>query len=156
MPKAKLLEMPSHRLGRSSAADHKGTPAERRGVWLGFLQQQLAKVMGEADHGQIDPGEPLFNKGLDSLMTLELMVLLENNLGITLTEVLVFEHPTIEDLVRYFLSLLFEEQASPAASATPAPSPVIPEAVDPAWQEQLQTATELSDEELLSQLQGDA
>jgi acyl carrier protein len=129
-------------------------PAERRAVLQGFVQQQLAKVMGVADPGQIDPGEPLFNMGLDSLMALELMVLLEKNLGITLTEALVFEHPTIEDLVLYFLSVLFEQQASPAAVATPAPSPVIAEAADPAWEEQLQAVRELSDEELLSQLQG--
>jgi len=76
------------------------TPAaERRLVLQGFVQQQLAKVMGVGDPDQIDPGEPLFNMGLDSLMALELMVLLEKNLGITLTESLVFEHPTIEDLV---------------------------------------------------------
>ena len=129
-------------------------PAERRAVLQGFVQKQLAKVMGVADPGQIDPGEPLFNMGLDSLMALELMVLLEKNLGITLTEALVFEHPTIEDLVRYFLSVLFEEQASPAALATPAPSLVIPEAVDPAWEEQLQAVTELDEDELLKQLQG--
>ena len=59
-------------------------PAERRAVLQGFVQQQLAKVMGVGDPGQIDPGEPLFNMGLDSLMALELMVLLEKNLGITI------------------------------------------------------------------------
>ena len=41
-----------------------------------FVREQLAKVMGLADADQIDPGEPLFNMGLDSLMALELMVLL--------------------------------------------------------------------------------
>ena len=76
--------------------------------------------MGVADPDQIDPGEPLFNMGLDSLMALELVVLLEKNLGITLTEALVFEHPTIEDLVTYFLSVLFPEQAAaPSAVVVP-------------------------------------
>lgn len=90
------------------------TPAaERPRLLQGFVQQQLAKVMGVSDPDQIDPGEPLFNLGLDSLMALELMVLLEKNLGITLTESLVFEHPTVDDLVRYFLrDVLFPEDAA--------------------------------------------
>jgi len=127
--------------------------AERRSLLQGFVQQQLAKVMGVADPDQIDPGEPLFNMGLDSLMALELMVLLEKNLGFTLTEALVFEHPTIEDLVAYFLSVLFPEQAAaPAAAVTPAP--VVPESADQAWDEQLQAVAELDEDELLRQLQG--
>ena len=48
-----------------------------------------------ADLDQIDPGEPLSNMGFESLMALELMVLLEKNLGITLMEAFVFERPTI-------------------------------------------------------------
>jgi acyl carrier protein len=85
-------------------------PLERQAVLVGFVQQQLAKVMGLGDPQQIDPGEPLFNMGLDSLMALELTVLLEKNLGVHLTESLVFEHPTVDDLVRYFLrDVLFPE-----------------------------------------------
>jgi acyl carrier protein len=140
------------------------TPAaERPRLLQGFVQQQLAKVMGVSDPDQIDPGEPLFNLGLDSLMALELMVLLEKNLGITLTESLVFEHPTIEELVRYFLGVLFPAQASaspaaaaaPVAAASPAPPPADPSA-DAAWSEQLQQVAALSDDELLRQLRGEA
>ncbi|MBM5798417.1 MAG: KR domain-containing protein, partial [Cyanobacteria bacterium K_Offshore_0m_m2_072] len=92
-------------------------PLERQAVLMRFVQQQLAKVMGLGDPQQIDPTEPLFNMGLDSLMALELTVLLETNLGVRLTESLVFEHPTVDDLVRYFLrDVLFLEEAT----ATPA------------------------------------
>jgi hypothetical protein len=95
-------------------------------------------------------------------MALELMVLLEKNLGITLTESLVFEHPTIEELVRYFLGVLFPAQASaspaaaaaPVAAASPAPSPADPSA-DAAWSDQLQQVAALSDDELLRQLRGE-
>jgi acyl carrier protein len=126
------------------------------------VQQQLAKVMGVSDPDQIDPGEPLFNLGLDSLMALELMVLLEKNLGITLTESLVFEHPTIEELVRYFLGVLFPAQtgAGPAAAAAPVAASPAPPSADPsadaAWSEQLQQVAALSDDELLRQLRGEA
>jgi NADPH:quinone reductase-like Zn-dependent oxidoreductase/acyl carrier protein len=138
------------------------TPAaERPRLLQGFVQQQLAKVMGVSDPDQIDPGEPLFNLGLDSLMALELMVLLEKNLGITLTESLVFEHPTIEELVRYFLGVLFPAQtgAGPAAAAPVAAAPAPPSAdpsADAAWSEQLQQVAALSDDELLRQLRGEA
>ena len=128
-------------------------PEQRRSLLQGFVQQQLAKVMGVADPDQIDPGEPLFNMGLDSLMALELMVLLEKNLGITLTEALVFEHPTIEDLVAYFLSELFPEQAAAPAAAVVL-SPAVDESSDQAWDEQLQAVAELDEDELLRQLQG--
>jgi len=84
---------------------------------VGVVQQKLAKVMGLGDPQQIDPTEPLFNMGLDSLMALELTVLLEKNLGVRLTESLVFEHPTVDDLVRYFLrDVLFPEQELISAS----------------------------------------
>jgi len=127
-------------------------PAERPSLLQRFVQQQLAKVMGVADPGQIDPGEPLFNMGLDSLMALELMVLLEKNLGITLTEALVFEHPTIEDLVLYFLSVLFPEPGSAVAPTAAVPRVVAQEA-DVDWEQQLQAVVELDDDELLRQLQ---
>ncbi len=135
------------------------TPAaERRLMLQGFVQQQLAKVMGVGDPDLIDPGEPLFNMGLDSLMALELMVLLEKNLGITLTESLVFEHPTIEDLVGYFLSVLFPaEAAASPTQRTPQRPPTLPSLEAPTesdWADQVQEVASLSSEELLRQLRG--
>lgn len=134
--------------------------AERRLVLQGFVQQQLAKVMGVSDPDQIDPGEPLFNMGLDSLMALELMVLLEKNLGITLTESLVFEHPTIEELVGYFLGVLFPSDSAASGSskraASPPPLPMLstPQATESDWSGQVQEVTALSTDELLRQLRG--
>jgi acyl carrier protein len=94
------------------------------------VQQQLAKVMGVGDAQQIDPGEPLFNMGLDSLMALELTVLLEKNLGVRLTESLVFEHPTVDDLVRYFLGeVLFPEATAPDTTSGVSDAPKQPSAV---------------------------
>jgi acyl carrier protein len=98
-------------------------PLERQTVLVGFVQQQLAKVMGLGDPQQIDPGEPLFNMGLDSLMALELTVLLEKNLGVRLTESLVFEHPTVDDLVRYFLRDVLFPETEPEAEPDPALNP---------------------------------
>lgn len=137
-----------------------GTPAaERPRLLRRFVQEQLAKVMGMGDADQIDPGEPLFNLGLDSLMALELMVLLETNLGITLTESLVFEHPTIDDLTAYFLSLLFppEPAGVSTVAAAPPPAAAAPQTTtdsDPAWAERVAQVSSLDDDDLLRQLRG--
>ncbi|MEB3235544.1 MAG: SDR family NAD(P)-dependent oxidoreductase, partial [Cyanobacteriota bacterium] len=151
-------------------------PLERQAVLVGFVQQQLANVMGLGDPQQIDPTEPLFNMGLDSLMALELTVLLEKNLGVRLTESLVFEHPTVDDLVRYFLrDVLFPDQQAdspaasvgagassssegapeqrpsstsptPAASTTPAPTD---------WDQQVADVAAMDTADLLKQLRGE-
>jgi acyl carrier protein len=138
-------------------------PLERQAVLVGFVQQQLAKVMGLGDPQQIDPGEPLFNMGLDSLMALELTVLLEKNLGVRLTESLVFEHPTVDDLVRHFLrDVLFPEDtttssatpSTPAAPSQPGGAPsTTPAPTD--WDQQVADVAAMDTADLLRQLRGE-
>jgi len=131
------------------------TPAaERPQLLQAFVREQLAKVMGLADADQIDASEPLFNMGLDSLMALELMVLLEQHLGIRLTEALVFEHPTIEALVRFFLAELFPQQQGGVPSHPPEPGPKPVASLDGSadWQRQLAAVAELDEQALLRQL----
>jgi len=133
---------------------------ERHSCLVAFVQQQLAKVMGVGDPQQIDPSEPLFNIGLDSLMALELTVLLENNLGLRLTESLVFEHPTVDDLVHYFLAEVLFPDGAPAASP---PEPELervvagaePAETSPAWDQQVADVAALDTADLLRQLRGD-
>jgi acyl transferase domain-containing protein/acyl carrier protein/NADP-dependent 3-hydroxy acid dehydrogenase YdfG len=131
----------------------RGTPLlERHSCLVAFVQQQLAKVMGVGDPQQIDPSEPLFNMGLDSLMALELTVLLETNLGVRLTESLVFEHPTVDDLVHYFLAeVLFPEGRAPE----PQPPQPEPQQPTPAWDQQVADVAALDTADLLRQLRGD-
>jgi acyl carrier protein len=123
---------------------------ERHSCLVAFVQQQLAKVMGVGDPQQIDPSEPLFNMGLDSLMALELTVLLETSLGVRLTESLVFEHPTVDDLVLYFLAeVLFPEGRAPE------PQTPEPQQASPAWDQQVADVAALDTADLLRQLRGD-
>ncbi len=147
-------------------------PAERPGRLQEFVQQQLAKVMGMDDPAQIDPSEPLFNIDLDSLMALELMVLLEKNLGIILSESLVFEHPTIEELGSYFHAELFPitteaesarsapvggapEKSGHANSSLPEPTPSENAAATMhAGSNQAQQSARLNSEALLRELRG--
>ena len=130
--------------------------AERRSLLQGFVQQQLAKVMGVADPDQIDPSEPLFNMGLDSLMALELMVLLEKNLGITLTEALVFEHPTIDDLSRHFILTLFGDTQEKTSSGSHVERKAgwQEQHADQDWDDKTKLVSELGDDEILGIFRG--
>jgi len=124
-------------------------PLERQMLLQEFLLQQLAKVMGAADPTQLNPSEPLFHIGLDSLMAMELTVLLEQNLGVRLTESLVFERPTVNDLTLYFMGVLFPREA---AAQAPEASQVQLETQD--WGEQLNELAELSTDDVLRLLRG--
>ncbi len=124
--------------------------AERPEVLRRFVREQLAKVMGLADADEIDTGEPLFNLGLDSLMALELMVLLEQNLGIRLTEALVFEHPTIDALVVHFLRELFPADVADAAR----PQAPALNVAQGDWDAQVSEVASQNDDALLKLLQG--
>ena len=141
---------------------HDTPPLERHSRLVGFVRLQLAKVMGLADPDQIDPTEPLFNMGLDSLMALELTVLLENNLGVRLTESLVFEHPPVDDLVHHFLrDVLFPDDSQPGGSSAPAQDPLAAGATQagaeaaPAWDQQVADVAALDTADLLKQLRGE-
>ena len=136
---------------------HDTPPLERHSRLVGFVRLQLAKVMGLADPEQIDPTEPLFNMGLDSLMALELTVLLENNLGVRLTESLVFEHPTVDDLVHHFLrEVLFPDDTPPGVPSAPAQA-TYPAGAEPApaWDQQVADVAALDTADLLKQLRGE-
>lgn len=125
---------------------------ERRAVLRTFVQQQLAKVMGLAKADQIDASEPLFNMGLDSLMALEFNVLLEKNLGVSLSESLVFEKPTVDDLVDHFLvevQLLVEPSVQPTVA-----NPLEPSTTSQDWEQKLTEIAAMPVDDLVRQLRG--
>lgn len=130
------------------------TPAmERQAVLRRFVQEQLAKVLGLADVEQVDASEPLFNMGLDSLMALEFNVLLEKNLGVSLSESLVFEKPTVDDLVEHFLvEVLFLTDPSPQPSP---PDSLETSASNFAWDQRLEAVAAMPVEDLVRQLRGE-
>ena len=125
---------------------------ERRAVLRTFVQQQLAKVMGLGEADQIDASEPLFNMGLDSLMALEFNGLLEKNLGVSLSESLVFEKPTVDDLVDHFLVevlLLVEPSVQPSVT-----NPLEPSTTNQDWEQKLTEIAAMPVEDLVRQLRG--
>jgi NADPH:quinone reductase-like Zn-dependent oxidoreductase/acyl carrier protein len=76
-------------------------PGRQRRILLeDHLREQVARVLRLAA-SRIPTNKPLKNLGMDSLMALELRNRLEATLGLTLSATMIFNYPTIEELVRY-------------------------------------------------------
>lgn len=75
-------------------------PEQRRAVFETYLIQQLAQILKLAP-SRLEPDKPLGSWGLDSLMALELRNRLEAALDLTLSATLVWNYPTVNDLIGY-------------------------------------------------------
>ena len=104
------------------------------------IAQTVAEVvttyMATLTSERIDQDRPLFDAGLDSLGTLELIELLEQRFSLQVPPTLLYDHPTIRELAAYFGHLSRCALAAvggsrhlaggPRAEYRPAPSPVRP------------------------------
>lgn len=103
------------------------TARERRERLEAFVREQTALVL-RLPVSRIDPRKPLRTLGFDSLMTLELRNRLEAGLGVSLSATLVWNYPTIADIVPH----LAEKLGLSFATADPVPEPAGPEAAEAA------------------------
>ncbi|AOX04464.1 hypothetical protein BJP34_22190 [Moorena producens PAL-8-15-08-1] len=74
---------------------------ERRELLMTHVSSQLARVLGLTAPEQIEPRQPLFDLGIDSLMAVELKNRLESSLGHSIPSTVLFDYPTLEALVDY-------------------------------------------------------
>jgi acyl transferase domain-containing protein/acyl carrier protein len=122
-----------------------GAPEVRRAEIIRECVHEIsARVLGFAPGSSIDSQQPLSEYGLDSLMALELRNLLAAEMERSIPATLLFNHPTVEEITAYLLSLLYGrgEQPSPPLAETEEVSDV------------LSSIEELSDEQVDALLQG--
>ncbi|MFY1828321.1 SDR family NAD(P)-dependent oxidoreductase [Myxococcus fulvus] len=109
------------RAAAPSAVFAGASPREARARLLSLLQAQAADVLGLSSSSPIDPRRPLQELGLDSLMALQLRNALSAALGRSLPVTLLFDHPSLEQLLDF---LGRELPSADAVASEPAPRAV--------------------------------
>jgi len=66
------------------------------------VRQIVSRYMQPLTDSAIAPDQPLFDAGLDSLGALDLISQLEQHFGTTVSQTLLYDHPTINGLASYF------------------------------------------------------
>ncbi|XXT97243.1 type I polyketide synthase [Sorangium sp. So ce834] len=101
-------------------------PPERHRMLLDVVRADVATVLGVASPLDIEPGRPLQELGLDSLMAIELRNRLAAATGLRLSATLLFNHPTVGALTDHVLSKMIDLPSAgspaPASDGSPAPA----------------------------------
>ena len=102
--------------GRGLREELAGLPGPAQDQLLaGLASSHAAAVLGYASASAVDPGRAFSEIGFDSLTAIELRNRLNTVTGLRLPATMIFDYPTISDLVAYLRSRLI-----PAALAGPA------------------------------------
>ncbi|HRI63721.1 MAG TPA: SDR family NAD(P)-dependent oxidoreductase [Polyangium sp.] len=87
---------------------------QREHTLLDLVRQEVASVLGHVALENIEPGRPLQELGLDSLMAVELRNRLAAIMNQRLPATLLFNHPTPQALARHMNSLISPAEVLPA------------------------------------------
>jgi acyl carrier protein len=112
--------------------------ARRRSILSEHVLSLALRVLGFPPGRRIDPQQPLNELGLDSLMSVEFRNLLAAEVKQNLPSTLLFNYPTVDDVVGYVGGLLLGEQRAKPAAEAPRRSPRDP----------LELIEDLSDEDV--------
>ncbi len=92
-------------------------PGRRPKLILDHVRAEAARVLGLGPGDALDDREPLQQRGLDSLMAVELRNLLARSLDLGLPATLLFDYPTPLALARYLESLIGPSTPASAEAA---------------------------------------
>ncbi|MDF5715053.1 MAG: amino acid adenylation domain-containing protein [Rhizonema sp. NSF051] len=76
---------------------------ERKALLVAHVSSQVAQVLGWNPSNPVDQRRGFFEMGIDSLTSIELRNRLQTSLGCSLASTLVFDYPTVEELVDYLV-----------------------------------------------------
>lgn len=114
-----------------------------------YISQQVCTLLEISDRTTLDFRRGFFDFGMDSLMAVALRTRLEQQLGCKLVASTIFDFPSIEQLTKYLLSLLFAEVKTSQAVAAQMIRPSIQKVDVPA------ADNELSDLEIAALIEGE-
>ncbi len=94
-------------------------PERRHELLRRHVQAAVARIMEFATPETFDPDAGFFKVGMDSIMAVQLRVILEQNLGQPLPATIAFEYPTVNKLTQFLVSdvLQWETAVSPTPDA---------------------------------------
>ena len=96
--------------------------ATRQNLLVGYVRQQVARVLGLDTGDGLDPRQPLTDMGLDSLMAVELRNLIGSGLGLAsaLPATIVFDYPSIKEMAGYLETRLPADPSQAGTAGQPA------------------------------------
>jgi NAD(P)-dependent dehydrogenase (short-subunit alcohol dehydrogenase family) len=88
----------------------------RRQLLVEHMHDQLSRILGLSGSQRIDETTPFFERGLDSLMSVEFRNALTRSLGRSMPQTIALDHPTLRGMADHLLSQWFKsvEEAEPA------------------------------------------
>jgi acyl transferase domain-containing protein/aryl carrier-like protein len=94
---------------------------ERSRALAAYMRRQLRDMLDLPIETPLDSGTPLVDIGLESLTALSLRNRFSHDLGLKLPPTLLYSHPSLDALTRYFESQLFPQDERREATAPPRP-----------------------------------
>lgn len=82
-------------------------PGERRAILLSFVSRQVRETLGFDAARRLDPGAPIREMGLDSMLAVQLRSRLGRGIERDLPATLLFDYPTIDALAGHLEALAF-------------------------------------------------
>ena len=105
--------------GTFLAAFHATADSQKRDCLLAHLRNLVGKTLGIASPAAIPSDQALSDLGLDSLASLELSHSLEESLETKVSSTLVYDFPTLNDLVGHFVPILQNGNTKSSTAAKP-------------------------------------